>query len=162
MARRTQDREDLLNEATALLPRILLQLELDGRAVEVFAGFRNGEALSLYFDSDPVFHFNSRGELRRAFAEGRILKAEQGKLVAWRPQRTAKTTSMTRKELTPDEQRDFGSCVNHLLRSLNDSIKEQQYTLMGQVPEAGDALERIGVWVQNQPGFKVAAKANLL
>lgn len=43
MARHTEDREDLLRDATALVPRVMLQVEIEERTVEVFAGFRNGE-----------------------------------------------------------------------------------------------------------------------
>ena len=48
MARETHDREDLLRDAHALLPRIELRLQLEDKQSTVVAGFR-GESLSLYF-----------------------------------------------------------------------------------------------------------------
>src|SRR5262245_42412456 len=80
MAREIHEREDLLRDARALVPRAMLRVELDGRMVDVFAGFR-GESLSLFFGGDPVYHFNARGELRRAFVAGQLIKAERRRLI---------------------------------------------------------------------------------
>ena len=79
MARFEPYREDLLSEARALVPRASLRTPgIDGPLV---AGFR-GEALSLYFCEDPVFHWNDQRQLRKAYWQGQILKAENGRLVA--------------------------------------------------------------------------------
>ena len=83
MARDAHDREDLLRDARGLSPRVQLEVELSAGPAELFAGFR-GESLSLYFGQDLAFHFNDRGELRRAFAVDELLKADGGRLVAMR------------------------------------------------------------------------------
>ncbi|MCA9269139.1 MAG: hypothetical protein KDA41_11745, partial [Planctomycetales bacterium] len=80
MAKQQHDREDLLREATALVVRAELQLNSD--AHPVVAGFRQGGEASFYFGFDPVFQFNSERQLRRAFYDGRLIKAEQGALIA--------------------------------------------------------------------------------
>ena len=88
MAREHHAREDLLHDAHALVPRILVRIA-DGQAsVDVLAGFR-GESLSLYFGDDPAYHFNAAGELRRAFVAERLVKAERGRLVTLQRRRSA-------------------------------------------------------------------------
>lgn len=161
MARHTEDREDLLRDATALVPRVMLQVEIEERTVEVFAGFRNGEALSLYFDSDPVFHFNSAGHLRRAFADGHILKASQGRLVSWSPQRTESRVTMASEELTTEKQEQLGKRMLALLCKLKSAMARQQFTLMGQVSADGDGLERLSSWLESHSGFTIAELPNV-
>ena len=75
MARHAQRRENLLRDARALTPRVLLQLTVLGKSVEVFAGFR-GDSLSLYFGEDPVYHFNAAGETVGAVIERLRLRFE--------------------------------------------------------------------------------------
>src|SRR5204863_2544475 len=78
MAREESSREDLLREATALVERIELipnGSTSDGRIV---AGFRRNGALSVFFGEDPVYQFNAAGELRRAYTDGKLLKADRG------------------------------------------------------------------------------------
>ena len=53
MAREIHEREDLLRDARALVPRALLRVKLAGAESEVFIGLR-GKSLSLYFGDDPV------------------------------------------------------------------------------------------------------------
>ena len=76
MARITQDREDLLLEATALVPRAMLRTSIAGTACEVFAGFR-GASLIIYFGPSTVYHFNASRRSRRAFIYGRVITAEE-------------------------------------------------------------------------------------
>ncbi|TWU28569.1 hypothetical protein [Bythopirellula polymerisocia] len=161
MSRRTKAREDLLREATALVPRLLLQLDQAGRSVEVFAGFRSGNALSLYFDSDPVYHFNSENQLRRAFLDGNILKADQGKLVAWDPLRTSGSVNMVRREFSAADQEQLGKDLIRKLRELKSSLAEQQFTLLGQVPVDGRGLERLSNWLESFCDFTVAKTPNV-
>jgi hypothetical protein len=73
MARDETKREDLLAEATALVERIQIVSQSAGT---ITAGFRANGALSLFFDEDPAYHFNSAGELRRAYCAGLLIKAD--------------------------------------------------------------------------------------
>ena len=84
MARESHDREDLLRDATAYVSRMQLAVDLGNGTVEVFAGFHSTGAFSLYFNQDPVYHFNRSGELRRAFVDDELIKAEAGSLVGMR------------------------------------------------------------------------------
>src|SRR5437588_282047 len=87
MARETTDREDLLREATALVERA--ELAVADWPEPVVIGFRRDGAASIYFGGDPVYQFNARGELRRAFVADRLFKAEHGILAALDRQRSA-------------------------------------------------------------------------
>src|SRR5262245_37512289 len=86
MARHEQDREDLIREATALIDRCEL-VDLSGGDPWV-VGVRAGGAVSIYLGSDPVYHFNSAGQLRRAFVDGELWTAERGRLVRLARRRT--------------------------------------------------------------------------
>ena len=77
MAKRTQDREDLLRDGTAMPVRG--KLLIDG--VEVVIGFRRNGQLSLYWDQDPVFQFDTDSRLRRVFIDSNRLKSDNGRLV---------------------------------------------------------------------------------
>ena len=79
MARKEQDREDLLSEATPLVERI--ELDVEGFPETIVVGFRRTGEGSVYFGPDPVYQFNGAGELRRGYRAGRLIKAEQGRLV---------------------------------------------------------------------------------
>ena len=78
MARDERDREDLLNEATALTQRV--ELRIPSVSQTVFIGFRREGAASIYWGQDEVHHFNGSNELRRGFLTGRLVKAERGRL----------------------------------------------------------------------------------
>lgn len=78
MARESEDREDLFAEARALEPRI--EWLATGSSLPIVLGLR-GAALSIYYTSDLVDHFNAMSELRRAFRSGEIVKSEAGQLI---------------------------------------------------------------------------------
>src|SRR5437870_346539 len=120
MAQRETDREDLLAEATALVERVELSIESPSNADfaaslatrgtkhdPIVAGFRRDGSLSIFFGGDPVYQFNARGELRRAFVNGLLYKAVQGKLAALRRVRSADETQLVRHDLTPAETVQF-------------------------------------------------------
>ena len=87
MARQEQPRENLIAEATALVERV--ELLLAGVPEPIVAGFRAEGSASLFFGDDPVYQFNARGQLRRAFVGGRLYKADAGRLVEMTRQRQA-------------------------------------------------------------------------
>ena len=160
MAREIHEREDLLRDATALVPRIQLRLTRDETPLEVFVGFRS-EAVSLYFGDDPVYHFNGARELRRAFVDDRLIKAEKGKLVAWCPDRNEKRTDMLRHDLTTEEQDEF--CRNMLawINWLRTEVQAERYEVVGQVPAEGDALARVQQWLDSQKDVTIARSARV-
>ena len=133
MARDAQDREDLLRDATAFVPRVQLRIFSGEESEEVFVGFRAQGAASIYFDQDPVFHFNSSGELRRAFVDEVLIKAERGQLVALRAERSAEAVTLRRHTMSVDEQQLFCQSAMRQLHKLQRAIAENQCVVVGHV-----------------------------
>ena len=155
MAKEIHERENLLRDATALVPRLQLQLRSNETEQEVFVGFRE-DALSLYFDSDPVYHFHSSRQLRRAFVDDRLIKALKGRLIAMRPRRGPYSTDLVSRELSPEEQDQFGLVLHERIALLRSALCDNSFELVGQVPPEGDALPRLTQWLTEFPGLQIA------
>ena len=143
MARESQDREDLLRDATAFLTRVQLRILGRERSMEVFAGIRAQGAASFYFDQDPVFHFNALGQMRRAFVDEALVMAERGQLIVLRPQRTEAAVTMHRHALSADEQREFCETAARQLVELRQSIVHGDYLVAGHVAPAAATREEV-------------------
>ena len=157
MAREVRDREDLLRDATAFAERLQLRVVLDGRSVEVFAGFRADGGVSLYFGAEPVYQFNSAGELRRAF-DGHVIKAERGSLVALDPKRSDSAVEMVRTEFQGEQLRDFGESMLARISGLRRGIDGGEYEIEGaEPPEQTDAMvARLRAWLGERRALLVA------
>jgi hypothetical protein len=141
MAREESDREDLLREATALVERA--ELRTRDEPEPVTAGFRRDGSLSLFFGADPVFQFNSAGELRRAFRAGKLLKAERGKLVELERVRTAEETQLWRSELDDARVAVLLAEMRDRIARLSASLAQGAYEVVGQVPAESDVVGRL-------------------
>lgn len=160
MARHAEDREDLLRDAKAMVPRVLLQVVLGAEPCELFVGFR-GAALSFYFDSDPVYQFNSAGELRRAFVDGCIIKAEARQLQVWQAVRTANGVTMQSRVLTSQEEQAFGTALKERVMELCEALARSGFALVGEVPVDGNTVERLQTWLASWQGLRISASANV-
>jgi len=148
MAREVHQREDLLRDAKALSPRVQIEIETLGRKETVFAGFRPHGGLSLYFDSDPVYHFNSTNQLRRAHVEDRIIKAEAGRLIAMTRKQSQKSSELIRHEMSAAEELSFCQSLRVRLQELQKNLQANRYVVAGQVPKEGDAIGRLQSWLE--------------
>jgi hypothetical protein len=156
MARNQADREDLLREATALIERA--ELRIPAESESIVAGFRRDGSASFYFGSDPVYQFNSAGELRRAYVAGRLLKAEQGRLVALTRERTASEVALVRCDLPQAEQDKLLRHAQSRLQSLAAALIAGEFRLIGQVPARGDVVARLRQWLRAPAGEIVVAR----
>ncbi|MEQ8210148.1 MAG: hypothetical protein RH917_09975 [Lacipirellulaceae bacterium] len=147
MARQTHKREDLLRDAVALSPRIKLLCE-DAPDVPIFAGFR-GEALSLYFDEDPAYHFNGEKELRRAFFQDALYECANGQLRKLIRDTSSGAVKLQRLEVSAEFQSDFSNELQSRLSNLNSSITAATFKVEGQVPEDGEALNKLRFWLES-------------
>ncbi len=161
MARDSQDRENLLRDATAMKSRVQIEVTHGKRTVEVFAGFRSQGAASLYFDQDPVYHFNSAGQLRRAFVDDRLIKAEKGRLVAWLPQRSESEVAMLRQPMSDSEQESICAKIKKQFGELRRAIATGGYVLVGQVAEKEDVVERLADFLEAIEKVVVAASPHV-
>jgi len=141
MARHEADREDLMAEATALRQRV--ELELPGAAEHVFAGFRDNGGCSIYFDADPVYHFDADGGLRRAFVAGNLYRS-QGKTVARLSRtRTGHEVHLVRRDLDAVELATFLAAMRGHLARLHSALADDSVRIVQQVPAAADLRPRL-------------------
>jgi hypothetical protein len=158
MARRESDREDLLREATALVERIELAVLTDPPSPPITAGFRSNGTLSIFFGADSVYHFNERGELRRAYCNGLLYKADRGRLASLRRVRQQHEVQLVRSELSVNEQAVFLQWMSSLLGQLRDQLARGDYRIVGQVPPDADVLGRLFEWLNSHDSPSVAAR----
>jgi len=141
MAREEADREDLLREATALVERVELRTTVEREPIT--AGFRRDGSLSLFFGADPVFQFNTAGELRRAFQGDKLLKAERGRLVELTRVRTTDETQLWRTELDARAAAELLSEMGRRMAGLAEALAGGRFEIVGQVPENVDVVGRL-------------------
>ena len=159
MARQESDREDLLREATALVERI--ELTSDDRVDTIVAGFRADGSLSIFFGAVPVYQFNSAGELRRAYANDRLLKASHGRLVALRRERHGDEVQLLRQEMDAADQESFMAEMSARLGEFTRDIDTGELQIVGQVPPDADILSRIRTWLDDHPRPTIAQRPNV-
>ena len=140
MALHETDREDLLREATALVERAELIVPDEDHPVVV--GFRRDGSLSVYFGADPVYQFNSARELRRAYVGGLLYKAEQGRLIELRRERTASEVQLLRRDLAAGEVASLLATAKARLERLARAIDSSTAQWTGQVPANVDVAKR--------------------
>src|SRR4051794_11750471 len=138
MARNEADREDLLREATALVERI--ELTIAGFNEPIVCGFRRDGSASFYFGADPVYQFNAAGQLRRAFLAGRLLKAERGRLIALRRERSQQEIALVRDELAAEAQAALLADLGRRLERLEQTLQAGDYSVHGEVPPGGKII----------------------
>jgi hypothetical protein len=146
MARTAHDREDLLRDARALTPRVQFRVQIGDAESTIVAGFR-GESLSLYFDDDPAFHFNSLGELRRAFIADRVIKADNGRLVVMTRVRADEEVVLQAEILANSQQEQLLTGLARRLAEIEAALESGAATIDGQVPADGDAIKRMTAWL---------------
>jgi hypothetical protein len=139
VARQESDREDLIREATALVERI----EIKFGDVIVTAGFRANGALSLFFAADPAIQFNSLCQLRRAYSAGKMYKANRGKLISMRKERSGGETALLSQEVPAEDLSLLMADLYERMRALRDALAESRFAIRSQIPEDSPVLERL-------------------
>jgi hypothetical protein len=160
MARDESNREDLLREATALVERIELIPNGAADNRHIIAGFRRDGALSIFFGEDPVYQFNAAGELRRAYHDGKLLKATDGRLAALQRVRTQTEVQLVRHELTLEEESAFMNHMEERLRDFAERINTNLFQIAGKIPAETDVLGRLKSCLATYIRRQIAAKPN--
>jgi hypothetical protein len=146
MAREEQDREDLLREATALVQRV--ELVIAGRTEPVVLGLRDNAAGSLYLTPDRVYHFNPQRELRRAFIDGRLYKAQGRNLAVLTRRRTSEAVQLIRRDLSLQETEQLTAELCQAAREIVGKIDSGQYEILGEVPANEDVTATMLDWLK--------------
>lgn len=157
MARHEADREDLLREATALVDRV--ELFVPGMEEPVVIGFRRDGSGSVFFGAEPALHFNAAGELRRAFADGRLIKAERGRLVALTRNRLPEEVQLVRDAWNDERTGEFLAAVQERLARLQEALRAGACRETGRVTENEGFDERADRWLDALvSGIRVAQR----
>jgi hypothetical protein len=160
MAREESSREDLLREATALVERIEFIPNGSTSYGHIVAGFRRNGALSVFFDQDPVYQFNATGELRRAYSDGKLLKAERGRLAAFERVRTKNEIQLVRHELNETDMIHFQAQMANHLQAFAELINTNAFEVAGQVPPEVNVMERLKRWFATHTDVQIAQRPN--
>lgn len=136
MARNHADREDILAEAVALTPRV--ELLLTPEQSLVVAGRRAGGRWSIYFDQDPVYHFEPTGGLRRAYVADKLYRSEGNTLAELTRERTEISSSLLRTDLSPEACAAFLRQMRQRLEDLSLHLTLGQAEILRQVPSEPD------------------------
>ncbi|HEY4307811.1 MAG TPA: hypothetical protein VGN12_00040 [Pirellulales bacterium] len=160
MAKYEQSREDLLAEATALVERV--ELALPAESANVVIGFRKTGAASLYFGEDPAYHFNSAGQLRRAYLDGQLLKAEREQLITMARQRDAAEVQLRSRALTAAESSDVLGALLRRVKALERNLADGHFQIVGQVPSDVDIIGRARRFLADlAAGISIAASPRM-
>ncbi|HKD37350.1 MAG TPA: hypothetical protein VKB78_11135 [Pirellulales bacterium] len=149
MARQEHDREDLLAEATALVDRV--ELQIDGNDETIIVGLRPNGAAAIYFGEDFAYQFNADRQLRRAFLDDRLYKADGGRLAALRRERTPGEVQLLRHDLSSAETAAFLERMSNLIGNLRNELLSGRTRILRQVSATGDAVAQISQWIRLLP-----------
>jgi hypothetical protein len=156
MARHQEDREDILREATAFVERV--ELEIDGLEDPVVVGFRSASGPAFFFGADPVYQFNSQSQLRRGYRQGQLLKAEAGRLIELRRERTSSSMNLVRHELDEQQLSEFMRQLTGRLQLIREALQAQHFHVLGQVPVEVDVVGRLIRWLADMPAIPAIAE----
>jgi hypothetical protein len=160
MSREESSREDLLREATSLVERIELVPNGSTSDGHIVAGFRRNGALSVFFGEDPVYQFNAAGELRRAYSDGKLLKADRGRLAALERVRTQNEVQLVRHELNETDMIHFQAQMANHLQAFAELINTNAFEVAGQVPSDADVLGHLKRWFATHSAMRIALRPN--
>ena len=124
MPRHESDKEDLIADAVALVDRAEYSL-IDEVAQEtkiVTVGFRSDCSMSIYFNQDPFYQFDSDGLLRRAFADGFLYRSQGTTLAKLQRERTEGRVTLVRTDLTQSELQEFHQRMESLLHEFRNAV----------------------------------------
>lgn len=130
--RHETDREDIMREAAALVRRI--SFSADGLPSPIVAGFRRTGFFAVYFDQDPVYQFDAKGLLRRAFRHGLLYRTQGTTLAELRRERTEAATTLLRTDLTTEQLDLFLDEMNRFLTKLSTAIRHGHAEATAQIP----------------------------
>jgi hypothetical protein len=157
MARHELPREDLIRDARNLVRRVELLVPPALCEHHVVVGCRNSGDLSVYFGEDSAYHFNARGELRRAFVDGALLKAEAGCLIAMRRHRPGGEVQLRSRHLDPGEQQRFMTAMQHRLRLLLLAVESGSASITRSAGDAG-TINNVAQWLSAVQSASIAIR----
>lgn len=159
MARDEHDREDLMREASGLNPRA--EIHSPRLAQNLVFGFKPQGGLSLFFGVQPVYQFNSAGEFRRGFIDGRLFKAVNGSLVSLERERTAQEVTLWTKQLPDADAKEILRELTQYLERTKAILVERDFQLVAEYPDQSRSIELLRQFLELlRPVPVIATRAN--
>lgn len=141
MARHESDRENLFAEATAFIQRA--ELTVGGHAERIVCGHKADGAWSIYFGGDPVYHFDRRGRLKRAFANGKLLRTQGDTLAELTRERTDDATVLRRRDLQSLDCDRFLAALQARFARLLSAIETGDVKVLRRQPADFDVFQEM-------------------
>lgn len=140
MAQHESEREDLIREATALLPRA--EFLLPSLQEPVTVGFRES-APSFFFGQNQVYHFDGAGRLRRAFVAGFLYRSQHSGLARLERIRTETQTVLLRSDLDSEQLLTFRSTMLETLRIIQSGLTDGSLKASRSIPPETDWITQL-------------------
>lgn len=142
MARTEADKEDLIADATAMVPRAeYVSVNETDPAVHwefVTVGVRRNGAVSVYLDQDPFYQFDAAGGLRRAYVDGFLFRSSGDGLTQLNRTRSQNRTTLEAAELSSRQLVDFRQRMFNELSALRDAWISHSIRKNRSVPDDAD------------------------
>ena len=136
-----ENTEDLLADATALVHRA--EIKIPPGSDPIVFGFRENGALSIFFDTEVVYHFNSRHHLRRVFLHGERYKAERGQLVCVRRIPGLRNVQLQSIPIEPPQLEHIFSVLDERLHRWHTMLNQGDYRIVNQISPGDDVVQRL-------------------
>ena len=143
MARNEDDKEDLMREASALIERIEISMEINAAGMIVTAGYRRDASLSLYFNQDAFYQFTETGLLRRAWKDGLLYRSQGDTLAALFRNRSSGQVIMERTDLNPVQLAEFRAEMTRNIEELTQNLQSNSVIVRRVAGPDGDLLTKI-------------------
>lgn len=147
MTRIEDDKEDLIADATALLPRAEYTRTANARLASpwnvITVGVRRDLCVSLYLDQDPFYQFDQHGGLRRAYVGDFLYRSGGKSLTRIHRVRTEDATKLASEVLSADELAEFRRTTHQDLTTLSELCRSKAISRNRSVPENADPLAGI-------------------
>ncbi len=160
MAREEHDREDLMAEARSLAARA--EVAVPSQTTPIVLGHRANGGWSFYFSPDDVYHFNSQGQLRRAYLQGLLVKAENGHLVSLERRRAKQEVQLLRRELPPAEQAALLANLASWFDSLREAVSQSKLAVLRSEPPGAHLVPQLAAWLAQRSELTIANSPHAL
>ncbi len=104
-------------------------------------GFRPDGGWSIYFDEDPVYQFNSAGQVRRVFIAGQRLEASNGQLLQLNRQTAGGRVELTRVALAVEQQGKVCADLQNALNACSSLVANREWEIVQVFPTSISASD---------------------
>jgi hypothetical protein len=98
--------------------------------------------------------------LRRAYIDGLLYKAQDGRLVSLERVRTDDEVQLVSRQLSSGQQSSILEAMTQRLAQFLRQIEANELGVVGRVPEEAEVLGRVARWLEKHRSIAVAAQPN--